>query len=489
MNGPPPSAFDQMMEKASRNARVQPQSYEAEQSVLGACLIDTQGYENCQEYVNANSFYWPKHQLIWMVIETLALRDEPVDLITVTEELRKRDQYEGVGGDIYLDELQAAMPFPMNVEHYARVVEEKFRLRRIFEIGNTVAQSTFQPNAVPDELLNDAIKQFDNLETDHLQAETAEETNQKMANSMRSMSDDAGSWKGFATTYPKCDEGYEGRPRFGLVRPGECVVLAGYPKMGKSLAVGDMVRRNVERRGIRAVFTTTEMGTDELKTRFVSAHAHEHYGRVMPFQEMLQNPEYAKKNQEEWWGYVRSLDRMTQERLHFFAGRRTIRELRSIFRKIRRRYPDDELVFVVDYIQDVVALNPRDDIYHRVQKNMRMCKHIAQELHAVVLVVSQFNQEGRRKRGPDAEPQPNEALGGGAIHEICDRFWTLHRPPLRRDKESGEPLEDDVPIRYLIQKIGRNVAPSRQDLAWLSEVGRIIDYNDKPLHKDEDAPF
>ncbi|HEX04819.1 MAG TPA: hypothetical protein ENH10_06640, partial [Bacteroidetes bacterium] len=147
------------------HGRLQPHSLEAEQTVLGSVMIDTTAFPKVTEYLHRESFYWDKHAVIYEICEELFNSNEPIDIMTISEKLKRIEKYDEIGGDLYLEELQDATPFPSNVEFYAKVVQEKFILRTIFTTSQEAAEKVFEPDADPEIVLDQAMDKFFSIQS------------------------------------------------------------------------------------------------------------------------------------------------------------------------------------------------------------------------------------------------------------------------------------------------------------------------------------
>lgn len=467
-----------------KQAKAQPQSYEAEQSVLGACLVSVEAVHEVLDRLTDEVWYWPKHKLIWQAITELADKQEPADLVTVTQTLRAAKHLDKVGGDLYLDELMDACPFPGNVVSYAGVVLEKYRLRAVFTVANEVSGKSYEPDADPEQLIDAAMRSLQDLSrVQGVRVASSSQTSIELMEDLERLSEARGG--GVQTTYKLYDD------VAGWWQRAEMVILAGRPKMGKTAAACDIARRNASRRKVRIAYYGGEMPARHLKARMISGHASEYMNLNLPYSWMLTRPHWVKDNLKQIQQAVSSFESRTAGRIQIFDGRQPVERVASTFKAMRRDHPEDTWLFIVDYLQRLDGPR-RMQLYDRTDWNVSRLKDMAQQLDAPVLVLAQFNRAPARDRGVDAEPEVHELLGGGVIEQEADRVMILHRPALPRDPNTNEPVADDVHERKLIQKIARNAPTARQLVDWLPEVGRLDDgaSDDRSYeHGDADSPF
>lgn len=396
--------------------RVPPHNIEAEQSTLGSMMLEPEALHAAQTIVAEADFYRPTHQTIYDVLVTLAARDEPVDIITVTEELRRRGKLDDCGGVEYLMSLVNSVPTAANVEHYARIVEQKSVLRKLIAAGTQVQAAAYREQAdAADVLMRSAIELCG---TRHSRMRRAAEIVNE-------------SWDRFS--------GYQnGRGAMGLrfgirsldtmlhgVGPGELVVIGGRPSQGKTVLLCHLFEQAAIAGAVPLLFSA-EMTTAEVMERIICMRAH------VDSNDARDN----KLTGDEW-------DRIAAEHARLADCQFLVDEfpgsLTQLCAKSRRAKLSDNVgIILIDYWQlircDVRAGN-RDEQMGIIGEAL---KNLAKELGVPVVIASQLNRNIERR--DDKMPQLADLRDGGNQEGHADKVVLIYNP-LPADYRPGDKLE------------------------------------------------
>ncbi len=393
--------------------RVAPHSVEAEASVLGSILLDNEVLVNHAASLIPEMFYREGHRKIFAAVRALADRGEPVDLVTLTEELRSRSQLDDVGGPAYLVGLADAVPTAAYAEAYLKIVEEKHTLRQLISASGKVMQLAYDAQLPLEELLDraeqlifDLSRQRDTSEfqaMDRLVHQTFEYITQ--------LHSSGGIGGGLPSGFHDLDEQTTG------LQPGSLNVLAARPSMGKT-ALALSIAQNVALRHKKAVAVfSLEMPAIQLALRLMCSEARVDMSRVRS----------GQLNERDYERLANAAGRLADARLIIDdAADLTIHELRGKCRRIIAQYGALDLV-VVDYLQLMTAggRGGGENRQQEISTISRGLKSIARELDLPVLVLSQLSRQVESR--PNHRPMLSDLRESGAIEQDADLVMFIYR--------------------------------------------------------------
>ncbi|HEY5171369.1 MAG TPA: replicative DNA helicase [Acidimicrobiia bacterium] len=366
--------------RRANGARIPPHNIEAEESLLGSMMLSREAITAAVEArLVASDFYKPAHGAIFEAAYGLHSRGEPVDPVTVAEELRRAAQLDQLGGRQTLLRIQAATPASANAQHYALIVAELAMLRRLIETAGGIQEMAYNAEDAVDETLDRAEAAIFEV-AERRVADTLvplypalEET----MNQLEAMYDRQGDIVGTATGYHDLDSLLLG------MQPSTLTIVAARPGQGKtSLALG--MAQHVALHGRKPVlFFSMEMGYLELTKRLLAAEAR------VPSRKL----QTGKLSEHEWPRVNQAVGRLAEA--PFFIDDNphcTVMEMRAKARRIKARYGDLGLI-VVDYLQLMASPHRSENRQVEVSELSRGLKILARELEAPVVTLSQLNRQ------------------------------------------------------------------------------------------------
>jgi replicative DNA helicase len=366
--------------RRAAGARIPPHNLEAEESLLGAMMLSREAITAAVEArLESSDFYKPAHGSIFEAAYGLHSRGEPVDPVTVAEELRRASQLEALGGRQTLVRIQAATPASANAQHYAQIVAELSMLRRLIETAGGIQEMAYAAEDAIDETLDRAEAAIFEV-AERRVADTLmplypalEET----MNQLEAMYGRQGDIVGTATGYHDLDALLLG------MQPSTLTIIAARPGAGKtSLALG--MAQNVALHGRKPVlFFSMEMGYLELTKRLLAAEAR------VPSRKL----QTGKLSEHEWPRVNQAIGRLAEA--PFFIDDNphcTVMEMRAKARRIKARYGDLGMI-VVDYLQLMSTPGRSESRQVEVSELSRGLKILARELEAPVVVGAQLNRQ------------------------------------------------------------------------------------------------
>ncbi len=434
--------------------RVPPQDLDAEQSVLGGMLLSKDAIADVVEILKGADFYRPAHETIYTAILDLYARGEPADPITLAAELTKRGEIARVGGAAYLHTLVNAVPTAANAQYYAEIVHERAVLRRLVEAGTRITQMGYAADGDVDEIVNRA------------QAEIYAVTEQRTSEDYLPLSDimegaldeieaigsRSGQMTGVPTGFTDLDALTNG------LHPGQMIVVAARPAMGKSTLALDFARSCSIGHGLPSVFFSLEMGRNEIAMRLLSAEA-----RVA-----LHHMRSGNMTDDDWTRLARRMPEVSAGPLFIDdSPNLTMMEIRAKCRRLKQRH--DLRLVVIDYLQLMQSGGSRrpESRQQEVSEMSRNLKLLAKELEVPVIALSQLNRGPEQRT--DKKPMVSDLRESGSIEQDADVVILLHREDAY-EKESPRAGEAD-----LIVAKHRNGPTATITVAFQGHYSRFVD--------------
>lgn len=399
--------------------RVPPQNIEAEQSVLGAVLLDAEAVARCTELLRSEDFYREAHRRIFEAVCGLAQRNEAVDVITVGEELGRTGQLEPAGGLSYLSDLTGAVPATANAPHYARIVAEKSLLRDLLRAAQDIAESVYTGEEDADALVDQAENRiFQIAETRrsgrsfvHLK----DVLMQAFANLERTY-EHKGEVLGVTTGLTELDRMTTG------FHPSELIILAARPSQGKTTLALNMAMAAAHH-GASVGFFSLEMSADQLAMRLLCCESGVATERVRT----------GFLTDQDWPKISQALARLSQVNIYIDdTPNIAIMDLRARARRMKAECGIDLLI--VDYLQLMHSRGHAESRQQEIAEISRSLKSLARELEVPLLALSQLSRavETRESR----RPQLSDLRESGAIEQDADVVLFIYQDPKLADDPS-----------------------------------------------------
>jgi replicative DNA helicase len=403
----------------------------AEQSVLGGMLLSADAIGEVTETIAAGDFYKPAHQVIYDTILGMYGRGEPADPITVVAELDRTGELRRVGGAPYLHTLLQTVPTAANAGFYADIVAEKAQLRRLLQAGVRITQlgHTGTHGADLAELLDRAQAALDAV------TDTRPATGYTLLADMRTARMAALDDVQAGRVEPGLPTGYHDLDHLtGGLKPGQLILIAGRPALGKSTVALDMARAASLHHGRTTVIFSLEMSAAELWARIVAAEAKVRL-HDLHTPHTLTPADYHRIT-------TTALDRIATGGPLIIddTPNITITQIRAKARRIKARHGLD--LIILDYIQLMTGGRRTENRQVEVAEFSRQLKILAKELDVPVIALSQLN------RGPEQRHDKRPLLGdlreSGALEQDADLVLLLHRPELHEPDDSPRRGEADL---------------------------------------------
>ena len=430
--------------------RLPPQNLDAEQAVLGSMLLEESAILAAAEHLDEPVFYKDAHRKIFAALLALYKATTPVDLITVTDELKRRNQLEEVGGASYLATLTSIVPTAANAEYYCRIVKQKAILRDLIRVSTRIAGDCYEEAVEPDVLLDRAEMMIFDIASKKLKRDAV--AMKDIIKSSIEMIDTLYQRKGMITGMPtgflELDQQLAG------LQPAELIVVAGRPAMGKSsftLCVAEHVAM-AEKTGV-AIFSL-EMSKESLVQRMLCSHA-----RIN-----AHNVRSGMLSTSDWPNLTKAAGKLSEAPIFIDDSPSvSILELRARARRLKSRHNIG--LVIVDYLQLMEESANAENRQQEISLISRSLKGLARELGVPVIAVSQLSRAPERRES--FRPRLSDLRESGAIEQDADVVLMLFR------EDYYNMTDENKGIAEVIIAKQRNGPTGTVKLAFINEYTRF----------------
>ena len=394
---------------------LQPQAIDIEKVVLGALMIDKDAFTVVSEIIKPETFYEARHQKIYEAVQSLNLQEKPVDIMTVTEELRHKGTLDDIGGPAYVVELSSQVASSAHIEYHAHILAQKFLARQLIQFASMIETDAFDDTVDVDDLMQKAegalfeISQKNMLQ-DYVQIDTIVDQAHQL---LLQASNREGGLTGVPSGFRKLDDITAGW------QPSDLVIIAGRPAMGKtSFALSIAKNVAIDYRKPIAFFSL-EMNNVQLVNRLISNVC------SIPGNKILN----GQLTPDEWERFDSNIRKMQGAPIYVDdTPGLSIFELRTKARRLVREHGIELLM--IDYLQLMNANGMRfNSRQEEVSTISRSLKGLAKELNIPVLALSQLSRAVEQRDGPEGKrPQLSDLRESGAIEQDADMVLFVHRP-------------------------------------------------------------
>lgn len=393
--------------------RVPPQNVEAEQSVIGAMLIEREAISKVAEFLRPEDFYREAHRLIYTTILDLFNKNDAVDMVTVTENLRKGDKLESVGGISYITSLANSVPTAANVIYHARIVEEKSLLRLLINAATEIAGMGYEGSEDAAQIMDQAERKILEVSGRKMGRDFTPINTIVMDafNKIELLYASKGGITGLPTGFKDLD-----RLTSGL-QPSDLILIAARPSMGKTAFVLNIAQHIAIKEKKAVAFFSLEMSKEQLVQRMLCAEA--------PID--AQRLRIGELEENDWTKLVRASDRLSAAPIFIddTAGI-TVLEMRSKARRLKIEH--NLSLIIIDYLQLMQGSSGSGRSENRQQEISeisRSLKALARELHVPVIALSQLSRsvESRQVK----KPMLSDLRESGSLEQDADIVAFLYR--------------------------------------------------------------
>ena len=430
--------------------RLPPQNLEAEQAVLGSMLLEEEAIVQAAELLEESVFYKDAHRKIFATLLTLYRANVPVDLVTVTNELKKRNDLDEIGGPSYLATLTSIVPTAANAEHYCHIVKQKAILRSLIRATTHIATECYDEVIEPDLLLDKAEAMIFDIASKKLKRDAV--AMKDIIKSSIEMIDTLYQRKGMITGLPtgfvELDQQLAG------LQPAELIVVAGRPAMGKSsfaLCIAEHIAL-AEKSGV-AMFSL-EMSKENLVQRLLCSHA-----RIN-----AHNVRSGMLSTSDWPNLTKAAGKLSEAPIYIDDSPSiSVLELRAKARRLKSRHNIN--LIILDYLQLMDESSFSENRQQEISVISRSLKALARELNVPVIAVSQLSRAPERRES--FRPRLSDLRESGAIEQDADVVLMLFREDYYNFTEENKGVAEVIIAKQ------RNGPTGTVKLAFIKEYTRF----------------
>lgn len=453
--------------------KVQPQARELEEAVLGALMLEKDSYSIISDILKPDSFYDETHQIIYQAIIHLAVRQAPIDMLTVIEELRKEGNLDRVGGPVYIAQLTEKVASAAHIEFHARIIAQKYLARELISFSSNVTQKAFDETSDVDDLMQEAeSKLFEisqrNVKKDVTQIDPVIKEAIKLVEIAGSRPEGL---SGLQTGFDRLDKITSGWQNSDLV------IIAARPAMGKTAFVLSMAKNMAVSFNYPVALFSLEMSNVQLVNRLIVNTCEIPGEKIKNGQLEPYEWEQLDFKIKELYGAPLYVDDTPS--LSVF-------ELRTKARRLVREHGIK--IIIIDYLQLMNASGMNfGSREQEVSTISRSLKGLAKELNIPIIALSQLNRGVESRTGSEGKrPQLSDLRESGAIEQDADMVCFIHRPEYYKifEDDRGNSL---LGLAEIIIAKHRNGATGDVQLRFKSEFARFENIEDAGFSPNQGA--
>ena len=391
-------------------SRIPPHSVESEQSILGSILLDKDAIITVSETIRPSDFYKEAHKIIYESMLKLSNKNEPIDLITLTEELKKQGHLDNVGGISYITSLSTIVPTTSNVKYYADIVKEKSVLRQLIKASNDIINLGYENSTKVEEVLEKAEKRIFDISQEKA-SDDFKSINEVLVDAydmIEKLYTNKSDVTGITTGFKDLNKKINGLQRTDLI------LIAARPAMGKTAFSLNLVQNAALKGDASVAVFSLEMSKDQLVQRMLSSQSHVELKKIKT----------GTLDENDWPRIIDAMAVLSNVNIYIddTPGIK-ISELRSKCRKLTIEKGLD--LILIDYLQLMEGEGNNESRQQEIAKISRSLKIIAKELNCPVVALSQLSRAPEQRA--DHRPMLSDLRESGSIEQDADIFMFLFR--------------------------------------------------------------
>jgi len=440
-----------------------PQAVDIEEAVLGAIMIEKDAIHDVIEILKPESFYKEAHAKIYRAILDLSIREEPIDLLTVTQELRRKGILEEVGGPFYITQLTTRVMSSVHIEYHARIIYQKYIQRELIRVSTNIQERAFDESVDVDDLLNSSEQELFEITQGNLKqsVQRIDLLLKSVIANIQELGKREGSLSGVPSGYTNIDRLTSGW------QPTDLIIIAARPSMGKTAFVLSMARNMAVDHGFNVALFSLEMSSTQIVKRMIVSETELESDKIRN----------GKLSPEEWEQLDAKIARLSESPIFIDdTPALSVFEFRAKCRRLVMQH--NIQIAIIDYLQLMTWTgDTKGNREQEVSNISRSLKAVAKELNIPVIALSQLNRmvEGRTGGVKGKRPHLSDLRDSGAIEQDADIVAFIHRPEyygFDTDPEDGRSLRD---VAEIIIAKHRNGALEDIQLTFKKDYAKFVD--------------
>lgn len=436
--------------------KIPPQSIEAEKALLGSLMLDKEGIIKVVDFLRPEDFYKSAHSKIYQAMIDLFEKQEPTDLLTLTQRLEEKEELEEIGGASCLSELLQAVPTPAHLLYYAKIVRGKKVLRNLIKASGEISALSYDESKDIDSILDEAEKKIFSIAQRSLtqtflpvksELDNAFERIDKIHSKERML-------RGITTGFPKLDNILAG------FQKGDLVLLASRPTLGKSALSLDMARAVAIKEKLPVGIFSLEMGKEQLVDRLIAAEANVSLWKLRTGK-LSEDEDFTKLQ--------KALSTLSEAPIYIDdAASSTVLQMRAMARRLQAEKGLG--LIIIDYLQLIQARNLNESVVQQVTEISRSLKALAKELNVPVLALSQLSRAVEHR--PDQRPRLSDLRESGSLEQDSDVVMFIYREDKVKPNTPRRNVADIIIAKHRNGPVGRVELYFDQEMVSFRELER-----------------
>ena len=442
-------------------SKLQPQARDLEEAVLGALMLEKHAPEKVASYLKAEAFYVDAHQLIYGAVISLFTLGHPVDILTVTEQLRKDGTLESAGGAYYITSLTNKISSAANIEYHDHIVIQKSIQRQLITVAGEIGEKAFEETSDAFELLDQSEKQLFEIKNSTM-TKNYDEVSDLIAKAIKDIEEstaDGEGLTGIPTGFTELDRMTSGWQKSDLI------ILAARPGMGKTAFVLSMARNAAVLANKSVAIFSLEMSSMQLVKRLIASEAELSSEKIRS----------GKLEEHEWQQLHTKISTIEDAKLFIDdTPALSVLELKAKARRLKSNRQLD--MIIIDYLQLMRAEEGNKNAGNREQEISyisRSLKGLAKELDIPIIALAQLSRAVEQRQ--DKRPVLSDLRESGSIEQDADLVTFIFRPEyygITQDEEGN----DNTGLTEIIIRKHRNGSPGTVNLKFVKHFGKFTDW-------------
>lgn len=433
-------------------SRIPPHSVESEQSILGSIILDKDAIITVAETILPGDFYKEAHKIIYESMLKLNNNNEPIDLITLIEELRKEGHLDSVGGISYLTSLSTIVPTTSNVKYYANIVKEKSVMRQLIKASNEIINLGYDGSVDVEDILNTAEKKIFDISQEKA-SDDFQPINlvlQDTYDMIEKLYSDKTEVTGITTGFKDLNKKINGLQRTDLI------LVAARPAMGKTAFSLNLVQNAALKGDASVAVFSLEMSKEQLVQRMLSAQSNVELSKIKT----------GTLGEADWPRIIDAMAVLSEAKIHIddTPGIK-ISEIRSKCRKLKIEKGLDFIL--IDYLQLMEGDGKNENRQQEIAKISRSLKILAKELDCPVVALSQLSRSPELRK--DHRPILSDLRESGSIEQDADIVMFLYRDEYYHDDSEKKNIGEIIVAK------NRHGETGTVELVWFGQVQKFAD--------------
>ncbi|MDD6328046.1 MAG: replicative DNA helicase [Eubacteriales bacterium] len=434
--------------------RIKPHSKEAEQSVVGAMIMDRNVISDLADLLSKDDFYDARYGILFEAMVELYREGQPVDLITLTDRLRKKEVPEEISSTTFIGEIVSMVPTSANARHYAQIVQDKSALRKMIRLCEDTEKDCYIENESAANILEQAEQSIFKLVQTRNNASDITPIQKIVINVIEEIEEAArnkGKITGISTGFRDLDNMLTG------MHGGELLLVAARPAMGKTAFVLNIAHDLAVMHKIPCAIFSLEMSKEQLVSRMIAIDA------MVDSKSM----KLGNLSDDDWDKVIESTEAIANSPLYIDDNSSiTVSELRSKCRKLKQNH--DIKLIILDYLQLMSASKHVESRQAFIAEVSRAMKNIARELNIPVIALSQLSRAVDSR--PDHKPVLSDLRESGSIEQDADVVMFIYRDEYYNPETTTKPMTAEIIIAK--QRSGET---GSVDLRWIGKYTKFAD--------------